>query len=324
MTTNQFPGSGFFPRSISWLTILLAVLTIGTFIAVSNPSYGPYYRGGGVMESSRGTMPPSSAGVPVTDASMPSPEGMKTSTIYYPYPYPSDVPVTDTRELLKVYYNATMRTRDTQGLTRHVVTTVRGYEGRIDQESISREYGYVSFSIPQSKYEAFRTEIEGLVGSRFLTVNISSQNYLPQKVSIEEQLKQATTALANYKTARQQIVATHQNIVQAIQTKLNESDITTNEKVALQQQLINENTSYATQLANADANIKYAQEWQKGIETQDKTLLANVATVTGTVSVQWISVWDMALLYLPGYWIPAIFAALTVLSYLRDRRRALL
>ena len=91
---------------------------------------------------------------------------------------------------------------------------------------------------------------------------------------------------------------------------------------SLKQQLLDENASYTDELNNADANIKYAEAWVKAVETQDQTLLENVATVTGTISIQKIGLWDTALAYLPGYWIPVIFAVLTGLSYRRDRRRA--
>jgi len=224
-------------------------------------------------------------------------------------------------------------------LTRRVETTVRGYDGRIDSESSSEKYGYVSFALPQAKYDAFRTELEGLVGKRFITLNITSQNLLSQKVSIEEQEMQANTALADYKTARQKIVSAHASAVAALQAKIDavemnlglrvensptftaQHDVWLKELAILTQQLADENASYAKQLSNADANIKYAQDWVKAVQTQDATLLANVATVTGMVSIQWIGLWDIALLYLPGYWIPAIFAALAVLSYRRDRAR---
>jgi len=43
--------------------------------------------------------------------------------------------------------------------------------------------------------------------------------------------------------------------------------------------------------------------------------------VNGSVSFRWISLWEMAQLYLPGYWIPGIFAILAFCSYLFDRRR---
>lgn len=315
----------FFPRYVSWLTIALALVTIGTFIAVSDSSVR-YITSmtRGVAEytnGSVGSVPPMAADTPSRDS---APEqSIKVGPLYYPYPYPypGDVPVTDTREFLKVFYNASMVTRDVQELTRRVETTVRGYDGRIDQVSVARKYGYVSFAMPQSKYEAFRTEIESFVNNRFLAVNISSQNLLPQKVSIEEQQKQADAAVADYKTARQKIVTAHVGAVQALQARIDDPATTATDKASFQQQLINENASYATQLSNADANIKYAQDWQKAVQTQDTTLLQNVATVNGTISVQWISLWDMALLYLPGYWIPGIFAVLTILSFLRDRRR---
>jgi hypothetical protein len=249
---------------------------------------------------------------------------MDASNRYYPYPYPypgTDVPVTDTREFLKIYYSAQMRTRDVPALTRRVETTVRGYEGRIDSQSSSEKYGYVSFALPQARYDAFRTELEALVGSRFLTVNISSQNLLSQKVSIEEQQNQADSALADYKAARARLVAAHTAAVQALEAKINAVETSVSDRTLFERQLATENASYTKQLNYADANIKYAQDWVKGVKTQDATLLANVATVTGTVSLSWISLWDIALLYLPGYWIPVIFAALTMLSYRRDRRQ---
>lgn len=324
MNDTQSPHLGFVPRYVSWRTIIFALLAIGTFIAIANPGTRYYptpmmgvSSGGGVAQYAESTeaVPSSVAGVPMMD----------TSSRYYPYPYPSpDVPATDTREFLKIYYNAVMRTRDVPALTRRVETTVRGYEGRIDAESSAEKYGYVSFALPQVRYDAFRTELEALVGSRFLTVDISSQNLLSQKVSIEEQEKQADAALADYKAARERLVVAHTTAVQALQLKIDATAATSSERALFEQQLASENATYAKQLSYADANIKYAQDWVKGVKTQDATLLANVATVTGTVSIQWISLWDTALLYLPGYWIPAIFAVFAILSFSNDRRRAAL
>jgi hypothetical protein len=318
---------GFLPGYVSWLTIVLALLAIITFFAVSNPVVRYMTRigfNGGVMESSDVKSSPSNSGgvvVPMMDGSVTN--GMMSPDYYpYPYPYPNpDVPITDTREFLKIYYNASMQTRDVPALTRRIETTVRGYEGRIDNESSSEKYGYVSFALPQAKYDAFRAELESFVGSRFLEVNISSQNLLSQKVSIEEQQKQADSALADYKVARQKLVNAHAVAVQSLQTKIDNPSISENEKLLFQQQLAKENDSYTRNVANADANIKYAQDWVKGVQTQDATLLANVATVNGTVSIRWISLWDMVLAYLPGYWIPIIFAVLASLSFMNDRRR---
>jgi hypothetical protein len=332
---------------------VLALVTLSTFIAVARPNgryVTPYYSiGGGVMEDSGDSrvVPQPITNAPTKGSGVsnaPMQDQMGTG-VYYPQPYPpqsQEVPATDTREFLKTYYNASMSTRDVQGLTRRVETTVRGYDGRVDQESSSPKYGSISFAVPQSKYDAFRTELEGLVGSRFLSVSISSSNLLPQKLSIEEQQKQADTSLANYQAARQKIVSTHSSTVVSLQSQIDadaqrladlRAEIQTSEILAqiqavsddqasLKTRLANENASYKGQLANADANIKNAQDWQKGVQTQDKALLDNVATVTGSVSIQWIGWWDLIRLYLPGYWIPFIFLVLTILSFVRDRRRA--
>lgn len=344
MNDKKSPLKNVLPWGMSWLTLLLVVLAIGTFFAVSNS--GRYYitpmMGGGVMGTTQ-AVPPTSAGMPERDAGVSnvSAPDMRGNSMYYPYPNP-DVPVGDTREFLKVYYNASMQTRDVPTLTRRVETTVRGHSGRIDQESSSSKYGSVSFAVPQNKYDAFRTELESLVGSRFISVNISSQNLLSQKVSIEEQQKQADTSLAGYKTTRQKIVSAHTSAVQSLQSKIDadaeelatlraqtpqvlaEIATVSEHQSSLKKQLERENASYTVQLRNIDENIKYGEEWQKAVETQDQTLLDNVATVTGTVSIQWISLWGIALLYLPGYWIPAIFAMLAILSFMRDRRRVVL
>jgi hypothetical protein len=348
MNNNQSTRFGFLPHYVSWLTIVLALLTVGTLIAVSGPSVRQYEStGGGVMyNGTTKAVPPQAVGTPMMDTSVSNgsaPSMIGGSSIYYPYPYQNgNVPVTDTREFLQVFYNATMRTRDVPGLTRSVETTVKGFGGRIDQESSSVQYGSVSFAIPQSKYDAFRAQLESLVGSRFLTVNISSQNLLPQKVSIEQQQTQANNSLADAQATRQKIVNAHVSAVQSLQAKINADDdqltilraqsstpqlliqiqSVSDDSTSLSQQLANENASYTSRLSSADANIKNAQTYITAVQTQDQNLLNTVATVTGTVSIQWISLWDIALLYLPGYWIPAIFAALTVLSFLRDRRRS--
>lgn len=347
MENNQNVPKSFWPRHLSWLTILLAILAVASFLMISRPGiqYGTMMGGGREIylnSTDGGAVPPSPVSAPMMDTSVSSQGKGGLDMMYYPYPYPNtNVPVNDNREFLQVSYNASMSTRDVRGLTGRVVTTVRGYDGRIDQESSSEKYGYVSFAVPKSKYESFRAELESLVGSRFLTTNISSQNLLSQKVSIEEQQKQADTALADYKTARAKIVSAHTSATAAIQAKINtntqrlavlsaqtqtpqvlaEMEMVSNDQLFQKQQLANENSSYKSQLNNADWNIKNAQDWVKGLQTQDQTLLDNVATVTGTISIQWISFPNMILLYLPGYWIPTIFAALAILSFLNDRRR---
>src|SRR3989344_3367434 len=303
-------NTNFRSRDLSWITIVLAVATLITFFMVANPDMSrPIPMMGGSMEFGAPSMP-------TRDMS-----DMSVTPDSYPYPYPGSTPdAGDTREFLKTNYSAGMLTRDLSRLAGRVATAVRGHGGRIDQESVSPKYGYVSFVVPMSRYEAFRPELESRVGSRFLQVSITSENLLPQKQSIEEQQKQADSALADYKAARVRLVAAHTSRIAALQAQI-AANPTPSDLASLEVQLANENAAYQSRLANADANIKYAQDWQKAVATQDKALLDNLATVQGTVSLHWISVWELVQLYLPGYSIPGIFAVLTLLSLYRDRRR---
>ena len=334
-----------------WLSLTLAILAVVAFIACSPQRGGVIYEmmgGGGGYGNSTDAVPGvaptimedyavSGQAVPTRDMSAPS-----SMPDYYPYPYPSgDATAKDTREFLKQYYNATLRTRDVNDLTQRIVTTVRGHEGRVDNTQSSEKYGYVQFVIPDTEFEGLKQEVEGMVGSRFLKVEMSAQNLLPQKQSIEEQQKQADTMLAEYEAARQRTVSAHTSATKSLQAQINvqtaklsdlqkqppsverDAQIRQLEAVLIdyQQGLVNENASYAKKLATADANIKYAKERQKAVETQDQNLLDNVATVNGTISVQWISYWEIARLYLPGYWIPAILALLAVLAFLWESGR---
>ena len=264
---------------------------------------------------------------------------------YYPY-YRGDVPITDTREFLKKDFNAQMRTRDVQGLVRRIETTVRGFDGRIDSTSSSQKYGHVGFVVSASKFEDFRTEVERLVNSRFLSVDISTQNMLSQKQSIEEQQKQSEEYLAELQAERKQMVAAHTSAVRSLQSQIDananeqaqlRAEITNDptrqaqiqsrlntlaaEQSSLKNRLSNENASYANNVDSIDSQIKYADKNVQAVKTQDQRLLDEVATVRGTVSVEWISLWEIVQLYLPGYWMPGILAVLGLLAYFWERRR---
>ncbi len=356
-------------RHIPWLPLVFAILTIITYFMVNAEMQGGsvIYTQRGVSVSNEAVPQPVTAPTsyaepqaPVTTHASPSGATSQTSQSaevpadlggYYPrYPIPptygGQPSVTDTREFLKTDYSATMRTRNVQDLTRRIETTVRGYGGRVDQESSSPQYGSVSFVVPLDKFDEFRTELEGLVNWRFLTVSVSSQNLLPQKQSIEQQQTQASSTMADLTASRKQLVATHTNTVRSLQAQITadaqslaslgaepstdptlhaqilaEMQSVSADESSLQARLQNENASYTANLQGIDSSIKYAQENIDAIQTQDQNLTDNVATVNGTVSVNWITLWQTALLYLPGYTIPMIFAVLTILSYLWDRRR---
>lgn len=331
---------------IPWIAIVLGLLALLAFFFTSDRPYEMRTTSVGFGISDGGPIPPTmpmrgevnSADIAV-QSSIALPPGM-------PYPYYGGNPsAKDTREFNKVYYNATMRTRDVPGLTRRAETTIRGHGGRIDQESSSEKNGYISFVIPADKYERFRTEIESFVSWRFLSVSISSQNLLPQKQSIEQMQKDAEKYLADAQAARKKAVSAHANVVASLNAEIDTNSSTLaslrasgrndpvtlsqisnleNTQASLRAQLSNENAAYNSKIASYDQQIKYANDSLAGVKQQDQNLLDNVATVNGTLSFNWISLWDIVRLYLPGYSIPAILAGLAILAYLFERRRSAL
>ena len=338
-------------QSVKNIGVHILLWSLGGFVAVIALWF--------LMQTSYLPMPAysvSSPGMPVTQGTTRGgyyegdSAGSATSMVapeYYPYPYGGEeVPVTDTREFLKRDYNATMRTREVPELARRIETTVRGYDGRIDQVSSSPKSGYVGFVVPASKFEDFRTELESLVNRRFITVNISSQNLLPQKQNIEEQQKSVEKSLAELRSEHKKIVSAHTSVVGVIQSKIDanareqsslRSEITNDpnrqaqissrvnvlayERANLDTDLAKENSAYSNKINSIDAQIKNMEAILTAVKEQDQDLLDSVATVRGNISIQWISLWEIVHLYLPGFWIPAILIIAALISYFWNRRR---
>jgi len=337
-----------------WLSLSLAILAVIAFIACSPQQGGIVYEmmGGSGYGIGQATPPMSPtmgrANVQSNDmvGGLSAPSSMPD---YYPYPYPGgNATAEDTREFLKQSYSATLRTRDVNELTQRVVTTVRGHEGRVDNTQSSEKYGYVQFVIPASQFDSFKEEVEGMVGSRFLKVEMSAQNLLPQKQGIEERQKTTQQRIADLEASRQTLVSSHTSTVNSLQSRINadqseldslskEAQSTTdevrlnqisvrvnvlsNDLSSLKSQLASENSSYINKRNSIDAQLKNASSTLSYVNKQDQNLLDNVAAVDGTISLQWISYWDIARLYLPGYWIPAILAILAILAFMWESGR---
>lgn len=254
-------------------------------------------------------------------------------------PYYGDTPdINDTREFNKTSYSAAMKTRDVQGLTRRVETTIRGTGGRVDQTNSSPKSGYVSFVIPASKFDSFRGELESLVDSRFLEVSISSQNLLPQKQEIEANQEHTTESLEELQASRAKLVSDHNKRVASLQAQIDsdqeELDILMRAPVPdqiqmsvfldditnLRAQLAAENSSHAAQLADSDARIKSVQGRLENYNQQDENLMDDVATVNGSVSLRWISLWEFVQLYIPAWAIAALLLVCAIIAQLWHRR----
>jgi hypothetical protein len=286
------------------------------------------------------------------------PSGMQLQTAQYSIlpnqPYYSDQPsITDTREFNKLNYRATMRSRNVPSLTRLVEVAVRGNGGRVDRLESSEKSGHISFVVPQSKFEDFRIDMESMVDTRFLSVTISSQNMLAQKLTIEQKQDSADKSLATAKVVREKVVSDHKSALRTLQAQLDSVqqelvslgaqkaaiDIDPNnnpiqltqieslirdmeaQSSTLSVRIGTENSVYANKLQSADQQILYAQSQVDGVEKQDQSFTDNVETVNGTISIRWIGLVEMAFVYVPGFWIPGILATLTYIAIWWHRRK---
>ena len=305
------------PRGLPWLSLSLASLAMIIFIVQSASVDDVIIR--------RGT-----TGVAVPEKTSIAPE-------YFPQPRP-DTPISDSREFLKRSYNAAVRTRNVDELGNRIQTIVRGYSGRIDGYSSSPKNGYVSFAVPADKLEVFRAELKNTVRAKFYTESVSSQNLLPQKQSIEEQQKQSESELSRLRSSRNALADSHNTIVASIQARLktistelaqlrsaNPADpkITqlTAEETKLRVDLAAENREYLSKLASLDSQIRSAEDTLASIKKQDQDLLDNVATVQGYITLNWISVWEIVDLYLPGPLLAWAFLAAAAAAYFWHRSR---
>lgn len=240
--------------------------------------------------------------------------------------------VSDTREFLKTYYQATIRTRNVTTLATRIQTIARGYGGRMDDISVNKESAHISFVVPKNKFDAFTEEMRGLVHPKFIEENISAKNLLSQKQVIEKQTNRAEETLFTVQQQRDILVKNHQSLVNNLQNQINsfnrqirglrnqyatttstaQQQILSNQVALVTQQqnqakqvLAQENSRYETALRLNDVNVSASQDRVDNWYKEDSELLANVETVEASVSLRWISVWEVIELYVPIYGLAA-------------------
>ena len=258
-------------------------------------------------------------------------------------------PVSDTREFLKTDYHATIQTRQAEELARRIQTMVRGYGGRIDSASVDPRFGDISFVLPKTSLEAFRDELKTLTPARFLTEAVRMDNLLPQKRVIEESTDETNQTLAILKRDRQTLVNSHNKIIAGWQQRLAiiaetgraldqelinspsqqyEIEARKNELLVeqrgLEQQLVQENVRFNSRLNGFDVQTRNVKTQLSSLEKQDQSVLDTVATVQGSVSLRWISLFGITNLYLPYYWPSLFLLILGVITYFSYRRRNIL
>lgn len=311
-------------RRMPWLSLALAGAAVVVLVIFSNLSPA-VYKYTSVQNGSGGFAVPDAAMSPA------APESLLKRIL--PNPFPS-APITDSREYLKTDYYSTIRTRHVHELVSRLQTIVRGFGGRVDASSFSEKFGTVSFAVPADKFEAFRSEVKSLVPGKLYVEQTHTQNLLPQKQSIEEQQAQAQKNLDQLRSDRDKLTAEHNKTIASLQVQLNSvlkeraaipSDDPRQAQLAAQEsnlrvRIANENRDYQNKLASLEAQIRSAEDNVINIQKQDQTLLDNVATVNGTVSLNWISIWEMADLYLPGPLLAWLLALAALAAYFYNRR----
>jgi len=254
--------------------------------------------------------------------------------------------ISDTREFLKTSYHAELRTCSVEKMSRQIQTMVRGYNGRIDNLSTNDKYANISFVIPKKSLETFQDELSGMVGVRFFSESMSSNNLLPQKQNIEKNTESSLTGLADLQEQKKNLTENHDRVVAEWQKGIDgilknisdlRAEVTTStarqqviaEQVSgliarknyLSQKIARENIEFQNQLNLIDAGITNTNQNLDNLQNQDQQLLADVETVQGSVSVRWISVWDIVNLYVPVARLLMIGFALVIVWYFVFGRR---
>lgn len=253
----------------------------------------------------------------------------------------------DTRELMETRYNASMKTRDVNKLANQVQTIIRGHGGRIDNLSTQEKYAYISFALPKDKFDQMMAQLKDLVPKKMYTETIYAYNRLAEKQSIETSAEKITEEILRLQTEKEELTATHETKADEIQNRIDaltasidtqkklkaatsnptkiadinaEIDRLTAEKRTAETELKTLNSRYEIDLGRLDRSIKRQNDALDNLDVRDETLSAEVETVTGTINIQWVSIWQIIKIYVP---IKPIIIGLIVLVtlYLLFRRR---
>lgn len=271
---------------------------------------------------------------------------------YYPDRYPGGQgDITDTRQFMKTSYSANIKTRNVQKVVNDVNNIVKGMDGRVDSMNSSERNGYITFVVAKSDFESFKTQIAMLTSAKLYSENISSQNLLSTKQNIEEQTTNVENSLASLNTQKKNLETSHTQTIAAMNSELysirvqlaavrlniasstSTTDAATlaswrsqeqnllNQELATNQKIGRENASYSAQKQSTENQITYQNANLTSIKQQDTKFTNNIETVSGTISVSWVSVWQLIRIYSPisPIWIIIILIIL-IWAYLNHKK----
>lgn len=322
---------------ISRKKIIITVVVLFLILVVGWVLLGGALSGARIMSTGGGTAMP-----------LGSSKGIENSIMPYRDIYQEgNSSITDTREFMKTSYNASIQTRDVSKVVTDIKNIVKGADGRVDNINSSEKYGYVSFVVAKSKFDAFKDEIETLTHKKLYTESISSQNLLTEKQGIEGQIIDANSSLESLISKRTELGNTHTKTINNINKELsrisnelvavrtsistekdsqilvalrNQESSFVSQQTYQKQKLSEENKNYSIQKSDLDNWISNANANLNNANKQDDKFMDNIETVEGYVRVNWISIWGLAVIFSPIHptWIIII---LIIASFIIFRKR---
>ncbi len=335
------------PAIFRWLVLAtvpaLAVLLMFNYWRHTNISITSYVEDSGFSEPAMLEKTSSLSGVDmglVKQTSMTGlsePESIANKILGYvrapdimPRDYYQKTDITDTREYLKTSFGFEIKTRHVEKMHTRLKTIIRGYGGRIDNSTVSKEYARLTFVLPKTDYDSFVEEVRDMFPKKFITVHENSTNLLGQKQNIEQQTEKSNTRIESLTDTREGVIKTHDEKVASLQKEINRlngiiyslvqqrktvssTDEASLKKIndqinyynrslnAQKQALAEENSQHQKSLEGLDRLIKAEENQLTNLEKQDQNLLNNVETVDGTIEIRWISIFNIVNLYVPIY-----------------------
>ena len=254
----------------------------------------------------------------------------------------SALSVKDTREFMKTSYDTTIQTRNVKSVLRDVKGSIKVANGRIDQLNENTKSGYISFVIPKINFENFKDEIESITNEKLIVENISSENLLNQKQSIEQQKQNADNSLMGLEQQQKDLLAKHtqtknklSNEQKDLENELYLMDPPpggfSSENIAYRQDLSNqieqkkqqitaENYTYTTNNQSIKNQINNVNNQLQNVAKQDSNFIDNIETVNGSIRIEWITLWQLIKVFSPIHPTIIIIILVIVIWYFLKRK----
>lgn len=173
-----------------------------------------------------------------------------------------------------------------------------------------------------AKFTARRAQLN----AEFLSVTNERQALDAEKTNDTARMSQIAerkNTLTQLETSLRQALDAHEKSysapnIQSIFSRINQLKQAVDD---LRQTLDAKRAEHEWKIQDLNAQIKAATGQLEGLNAQDQNLHNTVATVQGTVSLEWVSIWSIIQMYVSMPWLAAILFALIFFIYMPLRRQ---